>query len=177
MEEPPDLMPVHRIVGGVEVEHQFLGRAVERGDEGLDHRHMRRPRPGAIRRPIEAPHRRGAGEAPVTPTRRLQHQIVAQILMVVDVFVAQRHRVHPLTQQRQKLVPDLAGLARINEPTRKPRQQAEPAVRRRQQQRPAIRRDIAAAKIRHHPTPTTTWKFDLRRSTIRHRRLLAFGPI
>ncbi len=131
---------------------------------------MGRPRPGPVRRPIEAAYRRRAGEPPIAPDRRLQHQVVAQIFMVVDVFVAQRHRVHPLAQQRQKLVRDLARLALVVEPARQARQQAEPAVRQSQKQRPANRRNIAAREIRLDPAPTTTWKFDLRKGTISHRR-------
>jgi hypothetical protein len=92
--------------------------------------------------------------------------------MVVHVFVAQRHGVHPLSQQRQKFVRDLASLASVVEPKRQARQQAKPAVRQSQKQRPAVRRDIAAAEIRLGPTPTTPWKFDLRKATIRHRRSL-----
>ncbi len=97
MKEAANLAPVHRIIGGVEVEHQFLGRGLERGDEGLDHRHMRRPRPTPIRRPVETADRRWAGQPLVASERRLQRQVVAQRTMVVDVFMAQRHRVHPLT--------------------------------------------------------------------------------
>ncbi len=177
VEETALLLAVNRVVGGVEVEDQLLGSRRMRGDEALDHGAMRRPRPSAIRRPLEAPHRRGAGEAPVAPDHRLQRQVVAQTFMVVHVFVAQRHGVHPLAQQRQKFVRDLASLARVVEPARQARQQAEPAVHQTQKQRPAVRRDIAAGKIRLNPTPTTPWKFDLRKVTIRHRRSPAFDPI
>jgi hypothetical protein len=78
-----------------------------------------------------------------------------------------------LAQQRHELVLDLAGLARINETTRQARQQAEPALRQGQKRRPAVRRDIAAGKIRLNNTPARAWKFDLRKATIRHRRILA----
>ncbi len=129
------------------------------------------------RRPTRRWRWRGAGEATIAPDRRLQRQVVAQTFMVVHVFVAQRHGVHPLAQQRQKFMRDLAGLARVVEPARQARQQAKPAVRQSQKQRPAVRRDIAAGKIRLNPTPTTPWKFDLRKVTIRHRRSPAFDPI
>ena len=71
VKEPSLLFAMHRIVGGVEVEHQFIRRRIKGGDEGLDHRHVGGPRPGAIRRPIQAADRRRAGEPPIAPDRRL----------------------------------------------------------------------------------------------------------
>ena len=66
MEETALLTPVHRIIGGIEVEHQLVRRGLERGDEGLDHRAMRRPRPIPIRRPVETAHRGWAWAAHVS---------------------------------------------------------------------------------------------------------------
>ena len=77
VEETPHLTAVHGIVGRVEVEHQLLWRPIERGDEALHHRDMGRPRPGAVRRPVEAADGRRAGQPPIAPDRRLQRQIVA----------------------------------------------------------------------------------------------------
>ena len=168
VEDAALLLAVNRVAGGVEVEDQLLGSLRMRGDEALDHGHMRRPRSGAIRRPLKAPHRRGTGEPSIAPDRRLPRQVVAQTFMVVNVFVAQRNSVHPLAQQRQKFVRGLASLARVVESTRQARQQVEPAVRRSRKLRPAVRRDIAASEIRLNPTPTTPWKFDLRKAAIRY---------
>ena len=65
---------------------------------------MRRPRPSPAGRPIKPADGRRAGKTPVAPDRRLQRQVGAQTGMVIDVFVAQRDRVHPLAQQRHKPV-------------------------------------------------------------------------
>ena len=40
--------------------------------------------------------------------------------MIVDVLMAQRHRIDPLAQQGQKLVRNLARLAPVVEPARQP---------------------------------------------------------
>ena len=170
VEEAALLAAMDGIVGGIEVEHQFLWRRVERGDEILHHRLMGRPRPLPVRRPLQPAHRRRTGQPRVTPTGALQHQIVAQPVMIVDVLMAQRQRKRPLTQQGQQPMTDLAGLAPVDQPPRQPRQQADPPVRRRQQHGATVRGDIAAGKIRLDATPTTGWKFDLRKGTIRHRR-------
>ncbi len=45
VEEPPGLVTVHRVVGRVEVQHQFLGPVRERGDELLHQFLMNRNRP------------------------------------------------------------------------------------------------------------------------------------
>ena len=97
--------------------------------------------------------------------------------MVVDVLMAQRHRVDPLTEQRQKPVRDLARLAPVLEPACQARQQAEPPVHSRKQLRTSVRRNIAAGEIHLDPTPTTPWKCDLRKATIRHRRTPAFETV
>ena len=159
VEEAANLAPVHGIVGGVEVEHQLVGGGIEGGDEGLDHRHMRRPGPAPVRRPLQPAHRRRAGQPPVATTGGLQHQIVTQALMVVDVFVAQRHREDPLAQQRRQPMLDLGPLTPVHQTAPQPRQQAEAALRRRQQHGTAVRRDLTTAKVGLDPAPTTGWKF------------------
>ena len=91
MEEAPVLMAVHRVVGRVEVNHQLARRAPVRGDELLHQDLVNRYRP----LPLEPAQRRGAGQRLVSLTRRLHHLIVAKRIVVVQIFVARRHRVHP----------------------------------------------------------------------------------
>ena len=62
------------------------------------------------------------------PTRRLQHPIVAQRIVVVQIFVARRHRVHPLAHHRHHFVANLRALAPVTERARHLRSQARFAV-------------------------------------------------
>jgi hypothetical protein len=177
VEEAPLLAAVNRVVGGIEVEHQLLRRRIEGSDEGLGHGDMRRPGPGAVRRPLETAHRRGAGQARGAPASRLQRQIVAQALVVVHVVIAQRNREDTLTQQSQKPMIHLARLAPVVQAAREIAQQVETTVRRRQEQRAAVRGDVAAREVRLNQTPARAWKSDRRKGTIRHRRILAFDLV
>ena len=139
MEKATLLAAVHRIVRTIEVQHQFLRRLVIGGDEALHQRLMRRPSPAPVRRPLQTANRRGAGQTPIPTTSRLQHQVVAQNLVVVDVFIAKRNGEHPLAQQTREAMLDLARLAPVLQTTAQPRQQSNTAVRQTQQQRPAVR--------------------------------------
>ena len=133
------LAAVHRIVRTIEVQHQFLRRVLSGSDEALHQRLMRRPSPAPVRRPLQTANRRGTGQTPIPTASRLQHQIVAQNLVVVDVFIAKRNGEHPLAQQTREAMLDLACLAPVRQTTAQPRLQSNTTVRQTQQQRPAVR--------------------------------------
>jgi hypothetical protein len=68
---------VHRIIGGVEVEHQFGGRFLERGDEALDDHFMQRPRRcprGAVFEPAQCG---GRSQRRIAFDCRLQQRVAA----------------------------------------------------------------------------------------------------
>ncbi len=128
MEEAPVLMAVHRVVGRVEVNHQLARRAPVRGDELLHQDLVNRHRPLPLGPALEPAQRRGAGQRLVSLTRRLHHLIVAKRIVVVQIFVARRHRVHPLAHHRHHFVVNLPALALVTERTRHPVGQAQFAV-------------------------------------------------
>ena len=68
------------------------------------------------------------GQRLVSLTRCLHHLIVAKRIVVVQIFVARRHRVHPLAHHRHHFVANLRALALVTERTRHLRGQAQFAV-------------------------------------------------
>lgn len=85
MEKTPFLVTMHRVVGGVEVENQFLGWSIKGGDEALHQHPVDRPRRPPIGPVLKPAQRRRAGQRPVALNRRLQGQVVAQRIMVVQI--------------------------------------------------------------------------------------------
>ena len=77
VEEAPLLMAVHRIVGGVDVEHDLLGRRLEGGDVGLHQNLVDAPGPGPLGPVLEATQGRRTGQHSVTLRRRLHRQVMA----------------------------------------------------------------------------------------------------
>ena len=121
VEEPAFLMAVQRIVGGVEIEDDLLRRRRVGFQKKVDEQRLDRRRlvadlviAGGDRlgefQPIE---RRLAGQrrAVLAPRRELARQhrhqrIMAKIVMVVEVFVAERDAEHPLSDERAHAVLD-----------------------------------------------------------------------
>ena len=151
VEEPPFLLPVHRVVGRVEVQDELLGRTSKRGDEPCDEHLVNRPRPRGPGPVLEPAKRRGARKRPELFARRLHHRVVSKLAVVVEVLVSQRHPMHSLAQHRRDPVAHLAALARIGERARDRRGQSEPAVDLAQQQCPAIGGNPIIAKMGLHP--------------------------
>ena len=83
------LTTVHRIVGGVDVQHNLFGRPLEGGDEGRGQNLVNRPRPTPFGPILEAAQRRRAGQRPVAPGRGLQGKVMAQGRVIVQILVAQ----------------------------------------------------------------------------------------
>ncbi len=136
---------MHRIVGGVEVQHQTAGRAREGCDEPLHQR-------------------------PVGVHRRLQRRVRPQLVMVVRVFVSQRQRVHPLPDHRRKRMPATGLAARIGQRLRGPVGQSQHPVGLPQQHRATVGSDRAPGKRGLHEAALAVWKSDGMRITICHGR-------
>jgi len=78
------------------------------------------------------------------------HRIVAQLVVVVEILVAQRNPVHPLTDQRRYLMLDQFRTSRVVKTPRKPIDQSGRRSCRPKQQRAGIRRDRPTVKCSHH---------------------------
>ena len=173
VEEAALLVAVQGIVGGVEVEDDALGRRgmrlqEQRHEQALDlarvmadlvvaARREGGPFLGRMLQPVEralARHRRA-----VTPPRLQlagQHRhggIVAQLIVVVEILVAQRQAEHALADQRRNRVLDLLTVTAVPETGSKAIDQTDRLVRRPEQQRTGIRRDQPAVERTHNPTP------------------------
>ena len=167
VEEAPLLMPVQRIVGGVEIEDDLLRRP-SCAPPGTASRTVARSPPDHARSCDSASTRsrlsssRLSVDLPATGaqfrSRRFQlagqhrhHRIVPQLVVIVEVLVAERDPEHPLTDQGRYLMLDQLRSATIDEARGKAIDQPDRPVGRSQQQRPGVRRDRAAIKSRHNP--------------------------
>jgi hypothetical protein len=185
VEEPAFLISVQRIVGGVQIEDDLLGRGAVGIKEQIDKQSLdgrrvsRQPRiacrlgaaqlqpvQGALagqRRAIAAPGRQLAGE-------RGQHRVMAQLVMVDQVLVSQRNANHALHHQRFDRVLHQGRIAVVREAGRQSPGQSDHPVRRPQQQRPGIRGDPPAVKRGDHRAPFHACKLEQARVTLcRHR--------
>ena len=154
MEEPPFLIPVQRIVGGVEIKDDLLRHPIVRLQEQLDRQRLdrrrviadlviaRRFQPAQLQ-PVQrrlARHRR----AVLPPRRKLarqhrHHRIVPQIVVIVEVLISKRDRKHPLTHQRRNLVLDQLRATPVAKARRKATNQINGPIRRAQKQGSRIR--------------------------------------
>ena len=118
VEETLLLMAVDAVVGGVEVEDDLLRRRrvsrEEHVDEDLGHPPQRLLR-DAVLQPAK---RRRRGQRGIALDlgmlgRELPERIVAEVLVVVEVFVARREGEDPLSQQTALRMRDQARIPRI----------------------------------------------------------------
>ena len=187
MEEASFLVAMQRIVGGVEIERDLLGRLAMRLKKQVDEQPLDggrimtdlmiagRDRP----RQLEPVERRLAGDRRAIRPLRLQlagqdrHQgIVAQVVVVVEVLVAERQPEDPLANERRHAVLDQLGLAPVIEARREPLHQLDCPVGRAQQQRARVRRDRPAVERRHHRAAFDACKLQRTCATLcRHRGL------
>ena len=153
VEEPTLLMPVQGVVGGIEIENDPLGRRLvrleEQGDEQtLDRRRVVADLMVAARRQrcvLEPVQRALAGErrALLAPGgelagQRRQHRVVAQLVVIDQILIAERDAEHPLRNHSLDRVLDLRLDPAVVEARRKPRHQADRAIGRAEQQRPGV---------------------------------------
>jgi hypothetical protein len=166
VEEAAFLVAVQRIVGRIEIEDDLArggGVAVE---EEIDEQALDRRRivtdlvitAGSRRRVLEPVQRAFTGEwgtvlAPGDELagQRRQHRIVAQLIMVDQILVAQRDPEHPLRYHRRNAVLDLRLCPAIDEAGGEPGDQADRAIGRAEQQRTGIRGHLATVESGDHP--------------------------
>ena len=99
-----------------------------------------------------------------------EHRVVAQLVVVVDVLVAERDADDPLPDQRRQRVHHLVLLALVDEARGDPLDQPDRAIGVPQQQPAGVRTQGAAVERGHHPPPSEAFKLELFRVTLcRHR--------
>ena len=156
MEEAALLLAVQWIVGGVEVEHQLLGRTLEAGNELLDQHLVQAPRGGAVGPLLQPAQRWGTGHLPVHTHRRLHGHVLTQCAVVVEVFPPQRQPIHALAQHVAHGVLDQQRAARVGDATRGRFHQPELASHRAQQHHAAVAGHAAAVEAAlHYPSAET----------------------
>ena len=159
------LMPVQRIVGGVEIEDDLLAAAA-RAPPGTASpaalrsppRHRRSCDSASVRpAQLQPVQRRLAGHwrAVLAPRRKLARQhrhqrIVAQFVMVVEVFVAERDRQTPAARPASPPRARSVRPAPIAKAIRKATHQINRPIGRSQKQRSRIRRHQSGIKCRIH---------------------------
>jgi hypothetical protein len=95
-----------------------------------------------------------------------EHRVVAQLVVVVHVLVAQGDADDPLPNQGRQRMHHLVLLALVHEARGHPLDQAERAIGVPQQQSAAVRTHGAGVERRHHPTPSEAFKLELFRATL-----------
>jgi hypothetical protein len=160
MEEAAFLLAVQWVVGGVEVQHQLLGRRLEAGDELIGQHPVQAP-PGSAVGPLLQPAQRGrAGHLAVYSHRRLHGHVLAQCAVVVEVFPAQRQPVHALAQHVAHRVLDEQRAAWVGDATRGRIKQPELAIDLAQQKHPTVAGHAAAVEAALHDAPAQATKLD-----------------
>ena len=129
-----------------------------RGDEAFHQGRVDTPGPIPASAVLEAAQGRRAGQGAVPLGRRLQGEIMAKGRVIVDILVAQRQPVHPLTQHGDKTMLDLAPLPGIDQPPRHRSRQSRQPVRLTKQQNPAVASDVATRKLSLDAPLATGWK-------------------
>jgi hypothetical protein len=155
VEEASLLMPVQRVVGGVEIEDDLLRRSLVRLQEQCHGQRLDRRRVVSdlviSRRFVSAQfqpvQRRLAGHRCTVPApgrkfaRQHRHQrIVSQLVVVVEVFIAKRDAKDPLPDQRANRMFDQVLTAMIAKAICKTTHQTNRPIGRAQKQRSGIRR-------------------------------------
>ena len=186
MEEPAFLAAVQRIVGGVEVEDDLLWRLGVGVEEQIDEQRLdRAPIDGDLPvtvartawrmlQPVDGA-LAGQGRTPLAPRRQpvgpqRQDRIEANVVVVVDVLVAQRKANDALADQGAQGVDHPLRAARVTKAGRNPPAQPDGPVGLAQQQRPGIRRQRSAVKRRHHPPAGKAFELELVCATLRLHR-------
>ena len=168
-------MPVQRIVGRVEINNDLpRGRLVrlqeQRHEQPLNGRRVvpdlviaRHPIPAQLK-PIE---RRFARHRGAVLAQRFKlsrqhrhHRIAPQLVVIVDVFIAERDPKHALADQRRYQMFDQLRSAAIDKARGKPLNQPDRTIRRPQQQCPRVRGDRSAIKPRHNPAAVHSGEFE-----------------
>ena len=106
----------------------------------------------AMRRELAGQHRQG--------------RVLAKLVVVVEVFIAQRQAEDALAQQRLQPVLDQARIAPVGEALGEPADQPKALVQLSQQQRPGVGGDRAAVEPAHHHFAFNRFKGEKPRVTV-----------
>jgi hypothetical protein len=98
--------------------------------------------------------------------QQAERRIAAQLVVVIEVLVAERQPMDALRHQRLELVHDEGGIVHIAKAARDLSRQPHRQVRLAQQRRPSIRRDRTAVESTHNLAPLEPFKRQLRRATL-----------
>ena len=79
-----------------------------------------------------------------------QHRVVAKVIVVVEVLIAQRDAEHALRDERGDRVLDKPRVPSVAEASRKPPDQINPTIGRAQKQAARVRRQRSAIELSHH---------------------------
>ena len=181
MEKAALLMAVQRVVGGVEIENDLLGRAAMRLQEQVDQQRLDhrlvvadlviagRKRPAELE-PVQrrlARHRRAILSARFQLAGEdRHHRVMAQLIVIDQVLIAERQSEHPLADQRLDLVLDQLLAARVPKAGGKPIDDTDRPVRRAKQHRAGVRSDASAVESRRHRTAFNRFKAKQIRDTV-----------
>ena len=91
---------------------------------------------------------------------------MAQLIVIVEVLIAERHSEHALADQRLDLVLDQVLAARVAEAGGEPIDETDRPVGRAKQHRAGVRGDASAVESSHHPTSFNRFKFKQIRDTV-----------
>ena len=185
VKEPSLLMPVQRVVGSIEIEGDLLRCLAMRFEEEIDKELLDRcpviadlviacrlratqlqPVEGRFagqRRAVRAPRRQLAGQY-------RHYRVMAQLVMVDQVFVAQRNPKHTRPNKRWHRVFDQLPHTAVRKTRGKPIDQSDRTIRRTQQQGTGIRGDLAAVERRDHRASFDACKTEQIRATLRLHR-------
>jgi hypothetical protein len=165
VKEPPFLVSVQRIVGGIDIKDDFVRRRFIRLQEKRDEQALDGSRiMGDLviaRRRFAAQLKTVEGRLPrhwcaIRPARfelagqHRHHRIATQLVVIVEVLVAQCNPEHPLTHQGRDPMFDQFRLAIIGEARGQSINQSDCPIRRPQQQGSGVRGDRSSVKTTHN---------------------------
>ena len=177
VEEPAFLCAVQRNVGVVEIQHDLARCTLMRIKEQIDQQRIDLRtvaidlvilRCMASRRVLQAIERALASQRlAVCPQHRLQlarqhrkRRVLAQFVMIVEVFIPQGQPEDALSHQCLDLMLDIARITPIGEAVGEATHQPDASVYLSQQQRASVRGDVPAIEPGHHGTPFDRFKFE-----------------
>jgi hypothetical protein len=176
VKEAAFLMPVQRIVGGIQIENDLLWYASVRLEEQLDGKLLNRflvvrylviacRFPSAQLQPIERRLARYGCTIPATrrkfPRQGRHYRVVPQLVVIVEILISKRDRKYPLAHQRHNLVLDQFGSATIVKAFSKAPDEINGAIGRPQKQGASIRCDQTRVKGSDYLSPFDYSKIEL----------------
>jgi hypothetical protein len=180
VKEAPFLLAMNGIVGGVEVQHHFLGRRLVRLDEQLDQQLIHLGAGAAIDAILQPAQRRRRGQrtlgvdialtlfppAGLSAGGQLEDQIVPQRGVVVEIFPAAGDPQHALGQQRPLLMLDNEWVAWIGDQPVDAVEQIDAAVHFTQKNHASVGTDRPGVESSRHFTSPKGCKFNDRLVTV-----------